>query len=114
MKDMPKCKHGMVTGPLFSRSYDREGKPMCCLLAAPMTEEYRRVALTKNPKLMISTVWLGIDHGFRRSEKPIIFETMIFRTDEDEEKGHNYQERYCTEAEVIEGHQRIYKEFLNR
>lgn len=48
----------------------------------------------------VSTVFLGIDHGFGRGE-PILFETMIFGGE------HNgYQERYCTWKEAEEGHKR--------
>lgn len=47
----------------------------------------------------ISTVWLGLDHGFSE-DLPVIFETMIFGGEHD-----NAQMRYCTEEEAIHGHQ---------
>jgi len=45
----------------------------------------------------ISTVFLGVDHGFS-SEKPILFETMVFGGELDQE-----QDRCCTweEAEIM-------------
>ena len=54
----------------------------------------------------ISTVFLGVDHGFGflKGARPILFETMIFPEPEDpSECG---QERYCTWAEAEEGHRR--------
>lgn len=48
----------------------------------------------------VSTVFLGLDHGFSLSDDPpLLFETMIFRGQLDE-----YQDRYATEAEAIKGH----------
>jgi hypothetical protein len=38
----------------------------------------RHVALTKMGEFEVSTVFLGIDHSFRK-EAPILFETMIFK-----------------------------------
>jgi hypothetical protein len=49
----------------------------------------------------VSTVFLGLDHNFRESGPPILFETMVF-------VGHDSveQERYSTWAEAEEGHER--------
>lgn len=58
----------------------------------------------------ISTVWLGIDmnHVFGNG-KPLIFETMVFP-----ERG-NYSEldmeRYSTEEEALEGHQKMVEKY---
>lgn len=40
--------------------------------------DHRRVARTGEKDLFVSTVFLGIDHGFGRGP-PILFETIIFR-----------------------------------
>lgn len=40
-------------------------------------EQDRHVALTKQGDVVISTVFLGLDHSFGGGE-PILFETMIF------------------------------------
>ena len=53
--------------------------------------------------LWVSTVYLGIDHGFEGN--PLIFETMIFGGDFEDQ----YCERYATLGEAIEGHQRAVK-----
>jgi hypothetical protein len=70
-------------------------------------EDYIRVAqddiLTADgDTLWVSTVWLGIDHGFGMSELPVIFETMVFGG-----KDNQYCQRYCTEAEAAAGHTQL-------
>lgn len=60
----------------------------------------RHIANEKVGNKRVSTVFLGIDHGFM-SEIPILFETMIFGDDEE------YQERYATYEEAEEGHKRV-------
>ena len=50
----------------------------------------------------VSTVFLGIEHGFI-NDKPLIFETMIFPGEND------FDERYCTYKEALEGHERVCK-----
>jgi hypothetical protein len=47
----------------------------------------------------ISTIFLGIDHNFFGEGPPILFETMIFGGELNE-----YQVRYCTWDEAVEGH----------
>jgi hypothetical protein len=87
--------------------FDRQGRPIsseeCMVLFS--RDEYRQVAHTDlGDKGNISTVWLGIDHGFGMGQQPVIFETMVFggpHTD--------WQERYRTEAEALAGHARIVK-----
>jgi hypothetical protein len=48
----------------------------------------------------VSTVWLGLDHGWGKG-LPLIFETMVFPPDSRQDE---YCERYATEAEEIIGH----------
>jgi hypothetical protein len=62
-------------------------------------EEYRRVAWTEIDDGFVSTVWLGLDHGFGEGP-PLIFETMIVRRGE----WLDFCERYATEDEAIAGH----------
>lgn len=50
----------------------------------------------------ISTVWLGLDHGFSDG-KPLIFETMVFKGDCRTE---DYCDHYSTWEEAEEGHKR--------
>lgn len=44
----------------------------------------RHVAVTPvGEDVEVSTVWMGIDYGFGRTESPLIYETMIFGGDRD-------------------------------
>jgi hypothetical protein len=50
--------------------------------------------------LMISTIFLGIDHGFGMTEKPVLFETMVLsRT-----SGALLTDRYASYAAAMDGH----------
>lgn len=60
----------------------------------------RVVKKTKLPDCEISTVFLGLDHGYDPSKPPLIFETMVFGGKFDQE-----MERYSTWDEALSGHQ---------
>ena len=64
------------------------------------THKERVVNKTEINGLMVSTVFLGLDHSFDGSLD--IFETMMFEGKE----SLNYCERYSTWKEAEEGHQR--------
>ena len=49
--------------------------------------------------VFVSTVFLGLDHSFQ-SNTPILWETMIFGGEHDQ-----YQERYTSYEDALEGHQ---------
>jgi len=49
--------------------------------------------------IFISTVFLGLDHAWN-SDIPVLWETMIFGGDHDQ-----YQERYDSYEDALEGHQ---------
>lgn len=51
---------------------------------------------------LISTVFLGLDHSFWGGP-PLIFETMLFPR----WGGEEYQERYSTEREALDGHEAL-------
>ena len=57
----------------------------------------RRVALTEVGPLEVSTVFLGLDHGYGRGF-PLIFETIIFNGEE------LYMDRYSSWQEAEAGH----------
>lgn len=59
------------------------------------------VAQTHIGDVMVSTVFLGIDHNWSFEGAPILFETMVFGGDKDLD---SYQERYSTYKEAMEGH----------
>ena len=58
---------------------------------------------------LVSTVFLGIDHGFSLEGPPVLFETMVFPAlDEDRFSPANvYQMRYTTWAQAEEGHRAV-------
>lgn len=64
--------------------------------------EWRRVARDECCGYLVSTVFLGIDHGLGAGP-PVLFETMVFGDGSLDE----HQERYCTAAEALAGHRRI-------
>jgi hypothetical protein len=80
----------------------KDGKPVHCndLLTWGkwMATGDRIVAKTQIGDADVSTVFLGLDHGFGRST-PILFETMVFGGALDGE-----QERYATRDEAQAGH----------
>lgn len=57
----------------------------------------------------VSTVFLGIDHGFGFSERPVLFETMVFGGLFDQE-----QWRYCTWDEAAAGHKAVVAQLMAR
>lgn len=85
--------------------FDRDGSPMTLTEWAQSYETQRdkkRVAeTTLNDGRLVSTVWLGIDHGFG-SGPPVIFETIVFSSRA--EMNELDCDRYSTEAEALAGH----------
>lgn len=63
--------------------------------------EDRVIARTEIGNILVSTVFLGIDHNFVSDGPPLLFETMIFGGAHDE-----WQERYTTRAAAESGHAR--------
>jgi hypothetical protein len=59
----------------------------------------RSVARDEFQDVLVSTVFLGLDHGFGDEGAPVLFETMIFGGDLND-----YSERYSTRQEAIDGH----------
>jgi hypothetical protein len=95
--------------------FDRQGEPISIRRWGELRERgldpdghygpnsYVRVGEDTVGEAKISTVWLGMDHGFNFGDpdnyRPVIFETMIFGGEFDE-----HMMRYCTEAEAVKGH----------
>jgi len=86
--------------------YDRDGKPIADLMTwERMFDDldYHRVAQTKLANgTWVSTVWLGLNHAFRRGP-PLIFETMVFSKRGDGNESDC--KRYSTLAEAQAGHE---------
>lgn len=85
---------------------DEHGEPHPCedLLAWGrwMQTADRSVAADEPlPNVRVSTIFLGLDHAFRRGAPPVLWETMIFGGPHD-----GYQDRYTSRAEAEAGHRR--------
>jgi hypothetical protein len=63
-----------------------------------LSKNDKLVGLYKFGEVVVSTVFLGMDHSFNGGT-PVLFETMIFGGEYDQ-----FQERYCTWDEAEEGH----------
>lgn len=59
----------------------------------------------------VSTVWLGLNHQFDEDGPPLIFETMVKNPSGEFE---DYQERYSTEEEAMNGHKAAIEHYSNR
>lgn len=68
-----------------------------------MQTKDHRVAFTEINGVVISTVFLGVDHNFCGDGDPLLFETMVFSPDW--ERGE--QRRYFTWQEAQVGHQEV-------
>jgi hypothetical protein len=61
----------------------------------------RHIALDEIPGVDVSTVFLGLDHGYGDGP-PVLFETMVFGGPYDQN-----MERYTTYDEAVIGHQKM-------
>jgi len=83
---------------------DKENNPVLCKDFNEFIEwetsnpDKKRVNINHIQKVMISTVYLGLDHAFR-SKGPILWETMIFGGKHDQ-----YQVRYSSYEDAVKGH----------
>jgi hypothetical protein len=69
-----------------------------------MGENDTRVKISQvNESIEVSTVFLGIAHGFENSKIPILFESMVFSDDNHD----NYCVRYATWDDAEKGHDNI-------
>jgi hypothetical protein len=87
----------------MGRYFNRRGEPISldewiALIQGDL--DYRLVRQTMIEEVQVSTVWLGLDHGWGEG-MPVIFETMIFGA------GDGEQYRYATEDEAIAHHEQL-------
>lgn len=68
------------------------------------------------PTVMVSTIWLGMDHGFGRHDKPVIFETGVFEVSKDGQRIGTELEmyRYDSEEEALREHDVIVLRYVNQ
>lgn len=65
-----------------------------------MVSANRMICRDEFGDITVSTVFLGVDHNYGDGP-PLLFETMIFGGEHDQ-----YQERYSTRLQAVEGHDR--------
>lgn len=94
--------------------YDRLGVAISQREWASLRErdDYYRIGSTTIGDIWISTVWMGLDHGFsfmhpEREYVPIIFETMVFNNASDDRRMDLEMDRYATEAQARDGHEQM-------
>ena len=84
----------------YFKLVDKEVVPTTDVEEAFGKKVNRRVAFTKVRDVDVSTIFLGIDHGYgEEKRKPLIFETLVFGGDMD-----GVMERYYTYKEAVIGH----------
>lgn len=97
--------------------FGRDGRPLSGDAGAQALESHRQkcepggvaqtiIALEGGREIIVSTAYLGIDHGFYRSDAPyppIIWETMIFFDSWEDE----YQWRYATQNAAMDNHRKV-------
>jgi len=93
--------------------YDKDGSPLELMEWAKKFEapDYKRIAKTTLPDgKWVSTVWLGLNHSWG-IDPPLIFETMVFSSEE------NLRDlatlRYATLKEAEDGHNEVVARFSN-
>ena len=87
----------------MSRYYDRCGDTMSAEAWGMRfsDKDYQRVLRDEIEDVVVSTVWLGLDHSWGDGP-PLIFETMIFGGEHDEDRW-----RWSTEGAARSAHHRI-------
>jgi hypothetical protein len=84
--------------------YGRDGTPITFSTWVALFEdmEYRVIERAEFGEIVVSTVWLGLDHSFGYGELPMIFETIVFAPETFPLDGEMF--RYATEEQAREGH----------
>lgn len=60
----------------------------------------------------VSTIFLGFDHAYEESGKPILFETMVFIIKDGKmDWGGAEQERYTSAEEATKGHKQLCEKY---
>lgn len=104
--------------------FDRKQRPISLMRWVMLREDpvYSRIAFTEvSPVHYVSTIWLGL-RALSYSAEPIIFESMAFMDYPGEmikletfgielpKRDDLAQERYCTEAQALAGHEKMVRE----
>lgn len=92
----------------LSKYYDRDSNEISHdrFMELQAKESYRVVKQEEVNDFYISTIWLGLDHGFGQSE-PMIFETLVFTNDGIQ--GEMF--RYSTLDQAVKGHKALISKY---
>lgn len=85
--------------------FDKNGQPITSeqWIEKSRMINYTIIGKTKVGDKEVSTVWLGLDHSFGLSKKPLIFETLVFPQCDD-------LTRYSTLEDAVIGHSKKVEE----
>lgn len=91
--------------------FDRRGNPLTLrewTMLCALKQRYRVLKQEYVGEYWVSTVWLGLDHGFGDGA-PLIFETMVFDHSQPGRESLNDldMQRYSTEQQALAGHQDV-------
>tara|TARA_Y100000310_G_C20447834_1_gene699269 strand:- start:545 stop:853 length:309 start_codon:yes stop_codon:yes gene_type:complete len=92
--------------------YDKNGKSLEVMEWAKKLEDFDYKCVKKDilkNGIVVSTVWLGLDHNIIEQGSPLIFETMVFP--KEGESSELDVDRYSTEEEALNGHQKMIDKF---
>ena len=96
-----------LPAPAASHYFNRDAKPITFWkwMKSYRSEEYKQLNVTMVGPYYVSTVWLGLDHGFLGSGPPIIFETMVFADYLEDGRAADFSlTRYETIQDALRGH----------
>jgi hypothetical protein len=94
--------------------YDPDGNPITIerwveLRSDPDSHIVGKTDAWDDGRAIVSTVWLGINHNFRGEGPPIIFETLVFFEDGNQD----IMYRYATLEDAKAGHETIVADLQN-
>jgi hypothetical protein len=98
-----------MTGQYILKGREPVEEPDLITWAEWMEDADRHVALSIQEGIRVSTVFLGLDHSFDDDAPPLLFETMVFMDEKDEDC-----ERYSTWEEAEAGHARMVRQALSK
>lgn len=85
----------------MSHYFDQNGEPISLEEWSDLIQKQKKglakTSWSDGTGRFVSTVWLGLDHGFGMGD-PLIFETMAFGFEEE------HMRRYSTKEEALKGH----------
>lgn len=79
--------------------------------------EQKRIRTIRRDEIngvLISSVFLGIDHGISNEDRPVLFETMVFGIDGKISTADEYTARFTNAEDMLEYHEKLYDEIFGK